>query len=163
MRQLAVIALALVTLAWAAPQNDEARKHFESGLGLYEAHDDSGESAAQAEAEFRHSVELDPKFAPALAYLGFLAADNQKLQEAEDAYRRALAIDSHSAEAQVGMARLDLQAGRRADALRKLRQAVSDNPEHPLVLRELVSTSLLKPLIQRGRRGTKRSAAGRSC
>lgn len=137
MRQLALISLALVTSMWAGPQNEEARKHFESGRNLYEAHDDSGESAAEAEAEFRRAVELDPKFAPALAYLGFIAADNQKLQEAEDAYRRALAIDSHCAEAQLGMARLDLLAGRRADALRKLRQAVSENPEHPLILGEL--------------------------
>ena len=129
--------LGLAIITSAAPQDDEARKHFATGLGLYEAHDDSGESAAKAEAEFRRALELDPKFAPALAYLGFLAADNQKLQEAEDAYRRAQAIDSHCAEAQLGMARLDLQAGRRAEALRKLRQAASDNPEHPLVLREL--------------------------
>jgi tetratricopeptide (TPR) repeat protein len=140
MRQLAFISLALVTMAWAAPQNDEARKHFELGRGAYEAHDDSGESAAQAEAEFRRALELDPKFAPALAYLGFLAADNQKLQEAEDAYRRALAIDSRSAEAQLGMARLDLQAGRRPEALRKLRQAASDHPEHPLILSDLAFT-----------------------
>ena len=140
MRQLVFISLGLAVIAWAAPQNDEARKHFELGRGAYEAHDDSGESAAQAEAEFRRALELDPKFAPALAYLGFLAADNQKLQEAEDSYRRALAIDSRCAEAQLGMARLDLQAGHRAEALRKLRQAVSENPEHPLVLHELAYT-----------------------
>lgn len=140
MRQLVFISLGLAVITWAAPQNDEARKHFEIGRGAYEAHDDSGESAAQAEAEFRRALELDPKFAPALAYLGFLAADNQKLQEAEDAYRRALVIDTHCAEAQLGMARLDLQAGRRAEALRKLRQAVSENPEHPLALRELAYT-----------------------
>jgi tetratricopeptide (TPR) repeat protein len=140
MRQVVFIWLGLAAITWAGPQNDEARKHFEIGRGAYEAHDDSGESAAQAEAEFRRAVELDPKFATALAYLGFLAADNQKLQEAEDAYRRALAIDSHCAEAQLGMARLDAQAGRRPDALRKLRQSVSDHPEHPLILRELAFT-----------------------
>jgi tetratricopeptide (TPR) repeat protein len=139
-QQLVFILLGLALIAWAAPQNDEARKHFESGRELYEAHDDSGESAAQAEAEFRRAVELDPKFATAHAYLGFLAADRQKLQEAEDAYHRALSIDSHCAEAQLGMARLDLQAGRRDDALRKLRQSVADHPEHPLILRELAFT-----------------------
>jgi tetratricopeptide (TPR) repeat protein len=140
MRQVVFIWLGLAIITWAAPQNDEARKHFESGREAFEAHDDSGESAAEAESEFRRALELDPKFAPALAYLGFLAADRQKPQEAEDAYRRALAIDSRCAEAQLGMARLDLQAGRRADAVHKLRQSVSDHPEHPLILRELAYT-----------------------
>lgn len=129
--------LALGIAAWAAPQLEDARTYFERGVGLFETHDDSGESLDQAEVEFHRAVALDPKLAPAVAYLGFIAAEHQKPQQAEEAYRQALAIDGRCAEARVGLARLDLQKGKRAEALTSLRQAVTDQPHHRLALREL--------------------------
>jgi tetratricopeptide (TPR) repeat protein len=145
MRLWCCIALVTGTIAWAAPQRDEVLKHFDRGRDLFEEHDDSGEAANEAEAEFRRALALDPRFSPAIAYLGFLAADRQKPQEAEAAYRRALEIDSHCAEARVGMARLNLQAGRRAEGLRKLRQAVADQPKNVLALSELAFTLTSEP------------------
>jgi tetratricopeptide (TPR) repeat protein len=138
MRRFLCSMLALAAIASAAPQQrDDVREHFERGLAAYLAHDDSGESAAEAEIEFRRALQRDPRFAAAIAYLGFLAAERQQLKEAETAYRRALEIDSRCAEARVGIARLDQQAGRRAEALHEMRRAIAENPEHPLALNEL--------------------------
>jgi len=145
MRLCCCIALGIATVCWAAPQNAEVLKHFDRGRELFEEHDDSGEAADEAEKEFRAVVSLDPRFSPAIAYLGFLAADRQKPQEAEAAYRRALEIDSHCAEARVGMARLHLLAGRRVDGLRELRQAVADQPRNRLALSELAFTLISEP------------------
>jgi tetratricopeptide (TPR) repeat protein len=131
------LALALAATGWGAPQREEALKHFERGRELYEVHDDTGETAQEAEAEFRRALERDPRFAPAIAYLGFLAADRQQPDQAEAGFRRALEIDSHCAEARVGIARLDLAANRYSDALRELRQAVADHPDHRLARRDL--------------------------
>lgn len=127
----------LFLLLWPAPQGDEAQRHLENGIGLYEEHDDSEEAAQQAEAEFRQALKLDPKLAPAAAYLGFLAFDRQQFAAAESEFRKALSMDRHSAEARIGLARLAVRAGHFQDSLRELRMAVSENPRNRLARREL--------------------------
>ena len=132
-----MLPILLLLLLWPAPQGDEARRRLENGIGLYEAHDDSGEAAQQAEAEFRQALKLDPKLAAAVAYLGFLALDRQQFAAAESEFRKALSMDRHSAEARIGFGRLAAKDGRFQDSLRELRTAVSENPKNRLARREL--------------------------
>lgn len=49
---------------------------------------------AESEAALKKAVELDPKFAPALAYLGLLRARKGQYVDAIALYERALAVDS---------------------------------------------------------------------
>lgn len=140
MRLTRLLTFGIAAIAWAAPPREEARQHFERARQLYEEHDDSGEAAVEAEIEFRLALSRDPRFAPAIAYLGFLADDHQQAQPAETYYRRALAIDDRCAEARVGLARIEMRAGRVNNALRELRQAVADNPTNTLALAELAFT-----------------------
>ncbi len=134
-------AILLVLACWlaavAAAQLGAARKHFERGRELFEEHDDTGEALRQAEVEFRRALKLNPRLAAARAYLGFIAADQERPGEAEAAYRKALAIDPRCAEARVGLARLRASANRRGEALDELRRAVRENPMHPLALSDL--------------------------
>lgn len=53
----------------------------------------------QAAAAFERAAELDPKFAPALAYLGITLDETGRYSEAIALYDRALAADDHSAAA----------------------------------------------------------------
>lgn len=120
----------LAAALWQAPT---ALVHFERGKALFEVHDDSGEAMQLARVEFRRALALDPRLAAAVAYLGLIAADEGKKDEAEAAYRKALAIDPKCAEARVGLAR----GAPLPEALRELRRAVADRPEHPMGRREL--------------------------
>jgi tetratricopeptide (TPR) repeat protein len=133
-------ALLLIALAGPlAPQAREVQRLFERGRDLFEEHDDSGEAAQEAETAFRQALARDPRFAPAIAYLGFLALDRQQPTEAEAAFRRVLRNDATCAEARVGLAHLHLAAGRRAEALQEVRTAVRAHPENRLALWELAT------------------------
>ncbi|HUI56912.1 MAG TPA: tetratricopeptide repeat protein [Bryobacteraceae bacterium] len=132
----ALLAL-LVAAGTPAPQNREGQLSLERARALYEAHDDSGESVRAAEAEFRRALQLNPRLAAAAAYLGFIAADRDKPDEAEAEYREALKIDPNCAEAHVGLGRLDLERGKRTEALAEYRQAVSGDPGNALARRVL--------------------------
>lgn len=137
MRLFCCFALALAALIAADSRQDEARRRFEHGRELFEVHDDTGEPLVEAEAEFRRALQINPRFAPAVAYLGFLAAEREKPQEAERFFRRALELDGRCAEARVGLARIHFVARRFPEALRELRQAVTDQPQHRMALHEL--------------------------
>jgi tetratricopeptide (TPR) repeat protein len=81
---------------------NEALKEFPNSPKLWFAlgvahfkkqkHDDAGTA-------FARSVELDPKFAPALAYLGIVYDETGRYQEAIATYRRAVAADEKLAAA----------------------------------------------------------------
>lgn len=106
----------------------------------FEEHDDSGEALQQAEKEFNRALQLNPKLAQAVAYLGFIAAERDQLEEAEAAYRQALEVDGRSPEAHVGLAWLSQRNGKFAEALSYLRKAVANGPNNALALRELATT-----------------------
>ena len=129
--------LLVLLLASAAALPDQARDHFERGRALFEEHDDSGEAMKEAETEFRRALQLDPKLAAAVAYLGFIADDQQRREEAAAAYRKALDIDPRCAEARVGLARLHRLGNQIEESLRVLRLAVAEAPANRLALREL--------------------------
>ena len=123
--------------AWALAQQPSAQAHFERGRVLFEEHDDTGDALREAAAEFRQALALDPRLAAALAYLGFIAADENRLDEAGAIYRKALVLDPQSPEARVGLARLAVQQNRYPEAIRLLRMAVAAVPDHRLARREL--------------------------
>jgi len=131
-----ILGAAVLALA-AAPQRDPAQAHFEKGRALFEEHDDSGDALREAEAEFRRALQLNPRLAAALAYLGFIAADGDRHAESKSAYEKALAIDPRCAEARVGLAWLHVRENRYPEAIRELRQAVAAHPKHGLARREL--------------------------
>ena len=135
-RPLLTLLAALGAIAFSLPQQDSARAHFERGRALYEEHDDSGDAQQEAQAEFRRALALDPKLAAAVAYLGFIAAENHPA-EAEAAYRKALQIDPQSPDARVGLAWLHAGKGRFMEAIRELRLAVKADSVHRLARREL--------------------------
>lgn len=140
MHQRAVLAILLAAAVFpAAPQKTGAGAHFERGRLLYEEHDDSGEALREAEGEFRRALALNPRFAAALAYLGFIAAEQDRVKDAEAAYRKALELDPRSPEARVGLARLNIRNGRQQDAVAQLREAVAFGPTNRLALRELAA------------------------
>jgi len=130
--------LTALTLSGGLPaQSPDAQHHFTNGRALFEEHDDSGDALRDAEAEFREALRLAPKYAAAQAYLGFIAAENEKFDRAEAAYRQALTWDSRCAEAMVGLARLEIKEGRREAALGLMRQAIHAAPRNALAHREL--------------------------
>src|SRR5512138_871897 len=99
MRGLAVFtSVALLPCLAAAAQRPREQTHFEKGVELYQTHDDSGEAMAEAEKEFRLALRVNPRHAPATAYLGFIAEERDDLREAEAMFRQALILDGKCAE-----------------------------------------------------------------
>ena len=134
----------------ATYQRREDLVHFEQGRAFFEEHDDSGEALQQAEDEFKRALQLNPKLAQAMAYLGFIAAERDQFEAAEAAYRKALEVDGRSPEAHVGLAWLSQRNGKAAQGLSYLRKAVANGPNNRLVLRELavaLSNELVHPTV----------------
>ncbi len=130
----------MILLAAALAQVPAAILHFERGRALVEVHDDSGEALELAADEFRQALAADPGMAAAVAYLGLIAAEQGRPDEAQTAYRKALDLDPRCAEARVGLARRHLSANRNAEAIAELRRAVADQPQNRLARGELAMT-----------------------
>jgi Tfp pilus assembly protein PilF len=67
---------------------NSARLWFALGIAHFADH-----NAAEAAVDFKHALEADSKFAPALAYIGMTEAEQGQYARAEDYYARALAVD----------------------------------------------------------------------
>jgi Tfp pilus assembly protein PilF len=67
---------------------NSARLWFALGIAHFADH-----NAAEAAVDFKHALEADSKFAPALAYIGMTEAEQGQYAHAEDYYERALAVD----------------------------------------------------------------------
>jgi hypothetical protein len=74
--------------------------------------------------EFRASLEVEADHPNVQVRLGGLELTLGRLAEARDAYHRALKLDPTEADAYVGLALLDLQAGNREEAIKDARHAV---------------------------------------
>lgn len=77
-------------------------------LGVAQAALNKNDEAARA---FSRALEIDPKFAPALAYLGMVHEQQAQYAEALTLYERALAIDDHLAGAHYLAAEVLLKQG----------------------------------------------------
>jgi tetratricopeptide (TPR) repeat protein len=126
--------LLLATLALAAPP---LAVRFAACRERFEAHDDSGESMRDSAACFRKLLDANPRHAASIAYLGLIAAEEQRYCEAESHYRRALDVDAKCAEARVGLANLRILEGRKDEARALLREAVARGPKNRLALHTL--------------------------
>jgi Flp pilus assembly protein TadD len=109
-----------------------------------EAHVKRGEALAElgrgreAIAAFRQAVDLAPERSPvAWNNLGFELLKTQRSGEAQDAFRRALALDADFVTARVNLASALLLDNRPADAIPELEQALDLEPEETSALGNL--------------------------
>ncbi len=132
--------LSLLCFPWCVVmlgQMPEARRHFENARGLFEAHDDSGDSLAQAEREFRLALQAHPNYAAAQAYLGLIALQSEHKEEARMDFEKALQMDANCAEARVGLAQLAMGRAQWTEGIELLRRAVHGSPRNRLALEQL--------------------------
>lgn len=119
-------------------------RHYERGVALYSEHDDTGEAIAEAEGVFKSILQMYPRHAPSLAYLGLIAMERDQQQAADSLFEKALAIDSTCAEARIGRARLMRQRSQWQASYDEMRLAVKLDPSSIFARWELASTSLHK-------------------
>ena len=83
----------------------------------------------EAEDEFRHSVESEPNI---LAYdlLGELCFRRGDAAGAEDAFRRALAVDAFDARAHFGLGKLEAAPGRKSEAMSDYKAGLQTDPSN---------------------------------
>ena len=82
---------------------------------------------AEAQEQFAASAENDPN-ADAFSNLGDLLARNGDTEKARAAYQAALALNAFDNRADLGLATIDEQAGRTADALQEYRASLDMDP-----------------------------------
>lgn len=129
--------LCFLWCALALCQTPEARKHFDNARGLFDAHDDSGDSLREAQREFRLALKADPNYATAQAYLGLIAFETQHKEDARGEFEKALRLDGNCAEARVGLAQLAMDGGRWTEGIDLLRRAVRGSARNQLALEHL--------------------------
>lgn len=122
------------------PRNPLAYEYYLRGIDRYAA----GEYALALEM-LNKSVELDPSYAPAWAYLGttynanasFQFGGQDQYQKALAAYEKALALNPELIEARVFMANTFTDTNRIEQAVKLLRAALGAKPNHALAHWEL--------------------------
>jgi Tfp pilus assembly protein PilF len=82
---------------------------------------------ADAQEQFAASAENDPN-ADAYSNLGDLLLRNGDTEKARTAYKAALALNAFDNRADLGLAKIDEQAGRTADALQEYRASLNMDP-----------------------------------
>ena len=125
-----------------ARQDSLVAAHFARAVDLFNEHDDTGESMAEAKKEFAFVLKLNPRHAPARAYQGLVALENQQLDSASAAFGDALDIDPSCPEAHVGRAQFMRAKMQWSASYDELRLAVRLAPESILARMELVSVLL---------------------
>ena len=135
-----------VTLAWGeefrlwvhATDNLQAFDHFLQADKLYMRFEK--EANAQARGLLLKAVELDPKFARAIAFLGFTHLTDvafgwardpaQSTRQAEDLANRAVALDDGDYMAHALLSRIHAQQGRHEQAIAAGQRAVEVEPSN---------------------------------
>src|SRR4029079_11243186 len=102
-------------------------------------HDDSGDALAEAQREFAAALQIEPRYAAARSYQGFIAFEENRDSEADAAFREALSWDPKCAEALVGQSRLKTRHAPLREALPLLRQAVANAPRNKLARWDLAA------------------------
>jgi tetratricopeptide (TPR) repeat protein len=85
----------------------------------------------------RRAIELAPAYAPASWRLGLWLLDENQIEGAERAFRRATEIDASDRAGWIGLARVYLQRGENARAAGLLEQLVADGTSEPYTLQLL--------------------------
>ena len=94
------------------PDNNRARIHTELGAGYYAR----GQYAVALE-ELNQAFEAEPNYAPAFSILGLVRAELREDKQAEEAFRRALALEPGFSEAQNNYGYFLCQRGRIDEAI----------------------------------------------
>jgi tetratricopeptide (TPR) repeat protein len=96
----------------------------------------------------RLGTKMLPHFSPGFSAMGRILGQMGRIEEAMDAYAKALSIDRQSQAAQVGLARLHLIRGERDEARRILAQAQESHPGDDKVSDMLKALDLPRPWEQ---------------
>ncbi len=101
---------------------------------------DASTDAAQAADDLLEALKLSPETPADTLLAAQLAEQTDQPDKAEAAYRRVLAGDPKSAEAQAGLAHLLMAKEKYPDAEKLLRAALAQNPDNPALTAQLVTT-----------------------
>jgi len=141
-RELAA-GLRVAALPATAPRRRDALEHYLKGRTLFDGWDVAS-NARQAEEEFRAAAQADPGFPEAHAMLAQAEAtlytrDHQDghLQTAEEAARRALALNSSSPEAHLALGVVQLARGKTAEAKETFEEGLDAAPADDALLRNV--------------------------
>jgi Tfp pilus assembly protein PilF len=104
---------------------------------------------AEAQVQFAASSENDPN-ADAYSNLGDLLARSGDSKKARDAYQSALALDAFDNRAHLGLAALDEQAGRNAEALQEYHASLDMDPTNAGALAGVHRLAPASPSATRG-------------
>jgi tetratricopeptide (TPR) repeat protein len=85
---------------------------------------------AEAEAQYRKGLALEPRNAEIWTNLGAVQYDTGRVTEAEGSFRRSIALAPASGSGYYNLAMCDLRQGRLRQARRRLEVAVRLDPEH---------------------------------
>ena len=99
-------------------------------------------------AAARMGTTMLPHFSPGFATLGRILGQMGRVDEAMNAYARALSIDRQSQSALIGLARLHLIRGDREMARHILLQAAEFHPQDEMVENMLVALDLPRPWLE---------------
>ena len=111
----------------AAEMVDADRPEAHLNLGLLDLRH---QQPADAEAEYRTALRLDPSFVPALANLADLDRMRGQDQQGADLLRKALAIEPKNADVRYSLGLLLVRQHNYAEALDQLRQASELAPDN---------------------------------
>lgn len=115
---------------------DNTKIHFRLGV-VY----DKWERKDQSIQSMKEVIRLDPKHANALNYLGYTYADlGQRLDEAEDLIKRALALMPHDGYITDSLGWVYFKRGEFEKALEYLKKAAEMVPDDPVILEHLGDT-----------------------
>ena len=103
---------------------DKPDTHFLKGA-VYRAKQDW----ASARASFEHALKLQPVYFPAAASLAQLDMRDNKPDAARGRMEAILKHDARNLDAMLLLARMELEAGHRAEAIAWLRKAVAEHPQ----------------------------------
>lgn len=117
-------ALALLSLGLASPANGQAQNNYQAGVEARL----SGDAARAAEL-LAETVRIEPDNADAQLQLGLALLALNRLDEAEAAFRRTLALAPAYADARIGLARVEQRRGNAAAALSALEPVDPANTE----------------------------------
>jgi len=117
-----------------ADRLSESEEEKESILFMRGAMYERMKKYEEAEAEFRKVLEMNPRNASALNYLGYMLADrNVRLEEALELVRRAVDLDPHNGAYLDSLGWVYFRLGKLEEAERYLRRALERVPRDPTV------------------------------
>jgi cytochrome c-type biogenesis protein CcmH/NrfG len=126
------------SFAQSAPTGAQADSLYRIALQRIDDGDPAG-----AIAELRRVIAEDPRRPQAYCHLGHLLFDQQDIDSAEKAFRRALELDGDLADAYYGLGRVCRKRPKgRVRAIQQFRSALARDPRHIEALYELAMTQL---------------------